>query len=72
MSGYITRAELRNFLRATLAETGMTQSAYADSIGVTEQIISKFLTGKTAPSKKILNALGCQRAELYQIKSEGN
>jgi transcriptional regulator with XRE-family HTH domain len=52
--------ELRRLMRMYFAEADLTASGFANAIGVSPAYISKVMNGGTRPSRKILDAIGCE------------
>lgn len=52
------------YLRRYIDERG-TQQDFAESIGVTPAYVSDILRGQRKPGKKLLDAMGFKRIEMY-------
>lgn len=63
----MSQDEFIEFLRNHIAEHG-TQQDFAERIGVTPAYVSDVLRGQRKPGKKLLDAMGFERIEMYQRK----
>ncbi len=55
---FFSADQVRQTLAKDIARLELTQSAYAEQIGVTGAFVNMVLKGKKAPSGKLLNNLG--------------
>jgi hypothetical protein len=59
---------VRNHIRTKMQAMGMTQKAYAEMCGYSEQYLGDFLNGRRNPGLKILEAEDLKAVTYYEYK----